>query len=371
MKHGLCPAGLARGRRAWLAAAAGSVLAARWTGVRAQPSALDDNDWLTPSPQTQRVDAAQLAAMTQHLLAQHPMVRSVLMVRNGQPVYEYYGTDTDAQSPHNVYSVTKSVVALLVGRAIDQGLIRGTQERLNDLLPAKPSPAGDVRLDHLLTMSAGFDPGGVSRDADYLNFMGRFYAPGLQADALSRPVLTPPGERFFYNNTDAHLVSLALAARVGMPVAAYAHAQLFEPLGIAKYVWEADANGVNNGASELRLRPRDMAKIGQLMLQGGQWRGQQLVSSAFVQAATQRHIDTSAASGGVPSPMGYGYLWWTATTRDGQFAAYLAIGFGGQYIYVVPALQLVVVATMQSSSRAMAARTAAVIRDFAVPAVQR
>ncbi len=358
-------------RRVWLAAALAFVLATTLTVAYAQHSAIEDNDWLTPNPLAQRVDPAQLAAMTQHLLSQHPMVRSLLMVRNGQPVYEYYRADTQADSLSNVYSVTKSVVSLLVGRAIDQGLIGGTQQKLIDLLPAKPGSASDIRLNHLLTMSTGFDPGGISRDADYLNFMSRFYAPGLQAHALARPALTPPGERFYYNNTDAHLASLILASRVGMPIAAYADAQLFKPLGITQYMWDTDSNGTNNGASELRLRPRDMAKIGQLVLQGGQWRGQQLVSSSYIQAATRRQIDTSTVVGDMPSPMGYGYLWWTATTRDDQLSAQLAIGFGGQYIYIVPALQLVVVATTQASSRAMAAQTASVIRDFAIPAVLR
>lgn len=364
-------ADLACKSRALWAIILGIVLTALSTGAYAQYSAIEDKDWLTPNPLAQRVDPAKLAAMTQHLLSQHPMVRSLLMVRNGQPVYEYYRADTQADSLHNVYSVTKSVVSLLVGRAVDQGLIRGMQEKLIDLLPAKPGPASNIRLDHLLTMSAGFDPGGISRDADYLNFMGRFYAPGLQAHALARPALAPSGERFYYNNTDAHLASLILAARVGMPVAAYADAQLFKPLGITRYMWDADSSGTNNGASELRLRPRDMAKIGQLVLQGGQWRGQQIISSSYMQTATQRQIDTNTVVGDMPSPMGYGYLWWTATTRDDQLSAQLAIGFGGQYIYIVPALQLVVVATTQASSRAMAAQTASVIRDFAVPAVQR
>jgi CubicO group peptidase (beta-lactamase class C family) len=304
MKYTLPRFAWVQGRRVWLAAALCTALAAQCTGAQAQQSEIEDGDWRNLNPLAQRVDATQLDALTQHLLAEHPAVRSLLMVRNGQPVYEYYAAGVQADSLHNVYSVTKSVVALLAGRAIDQGLIRGTQEKLIDLLPTAPSTVGDIRLEHLLTMAAGFDPGGVSRSEDYLDFTRRFFAPGLQAHALGRPVRRPPGEQFFYNNMDAHLVSLALAARVGMPAAKYAETQLFKPLGISQYAWSADVNGVNNGASELRLRARDMAKIGQLMLQNGQWRGQQLVSSAFVEAATQRRIDTSVVSEGASRPMG-------------------------------------------------------------------
>lgn len=344
----------------------------------AQPVAqAQESPWPESPPGLKNLDPARLAALERHLVADHPAVRSLLIVRGGAIAYEYYREGLGRQTRHNVYSVTKSVVSLLVGIALDQGLIRGTGEKLADFFvddePAFKAPpsAQSVTLAHMLTLTPGFDPGALSRDTDYEDFQRRFYAPGLVEHALNRPLGHPPGTRFHYSNLDAHLVSLALARRAKASVAAYAREHLFAPLGIVDFAWPANLRGDSNGAAELSLRARDMAKIGQLVLQQGRWDGRQVVSADYVARATRRQVATDVPPRGRPDLWGYGYLWWTATTPGDDLPACYAVGYGGQFIYVVPALDAVVVATTDAQSRNLGNKTGAVIRDHVLPAILR
>lgn len=328
-----------------------------------------------PAAQLQ-VDAAKLAALGQHLATDQPMIRSLLIAGQGGLAYEYYRQGLGPAMLHDVNSVTKSVVSLLVGIALGQGLIRGTDETLADFFGDEPAlqanpPARDITLAHLLTLTSGFDADALGRDTDYGDFLRRFYGDGLAASALGRPVRHAPGTRFYYSNLDAHLVSLALARRAGMPVAAYAVQHLFAPLGIADFHWPANPRGDSNGASGLRLRARDMAKLGQLVLKQGHWDGRPVVPADYLAHATRRQAASDLPVRGRPDLWGYGYLWWTVATLGDELPACYAAGYGGQFIYVVPALDLGVAATTDAGSRSDAGRTGAVIRDRVLPAVRR
>lgn len=354
------------------AAAAPDPVQARDEGVRQEGP-----PWPESAPQLQNVDPAKLALLQQRLVADHPAIRSVLIARGGAIVYEYYREGLGPETRHNVHSVTKSVVSLLVGIALDQGLIRSTDEKLADFF-ADDAPAikvgasaREVTLAHMLTLTSGFDPGVLNRDTDYGDFQGRFYAPGLVEHALNRPLAHPPGARFHYSNLDSHLVSLALARRVKAPAAAYAQKNLFAPLGIVDFAWPANLQGDSNGASDLSLRTRDMAKLGQLVLQQGRWDGRQVVPADYVARATRRQVASDLPPRSRPDLWGYGYLWWTATTLGDDLPAHYAAGYGGQFIYVVPALNAVVVATTDAQSRAVGNRTGMVIRDQVLPAILR
>jgi CubicO group peptidase (beta-lactamase class C family) len=120
-----------------------------------------------------------------------------------------------------------------------------------------------------------------------------------------------------------------------------------------------------NGASELRLSPHEMAKIGQLVLQKGQWNGKQIIPAQYIERATQRQVSApDIPARGTAAQWGYGYLWRTATTPGEDLPAHYAVGYGGQFIYIVPARNTVIVATTDAQSRAVAAKTAAVIREI-------
>ena len=164
-------------------------------------------------------------------------------------------------------------------------------------------------------------------------------APDPCRYVLSLPATAPPGQEFFYNTGALTLVSAIVRKATGRPLDTFAHAVLFEPLGITGFEWirvkgDADAGG------GLRLRPRDMAKIGQLVLAGGRWNDRQIVSKAWIDASTTPRTEAT-------SLFFYGYLWWLGRSlvngRGVHWAG--AFGRGGQSIRIVPELDLVVVVT--------------------------
>ena len=326
--------------------------------AQAQPA------WSTSPPEQQRVDAQQLDRLERHLQTEQTRIRSLALVRNGHLVYEYYRQDVHPDDLHNVYSVTKSVLSLLVGIAIDQGKLRSPDQTLAELLPEHAARAPDarvknMRLKNLLVLTSGFEGDGGLRH------------PGMLADmdgdaidlALSRTVVRNPGEQFAYNNLDGHVVSALLTRSVGMNAAQYAERTLFADLGITRFHWPHDKHGINIGSSELQLTTRDMAKLGELIVRQGRWNGRQAVSADWIAVSTTKHSD-----GKPPARPPYGYNWWVHVTPDDGRPAVFAAGYGGQFIYVVPSLELVVVVTSETHGDN---QTPKLIRERVLPAVLR
>ena len=186
-------------------------------------------------------------------------------------------------------------------------------------------------LRHLLTMTAGTEAGGaweidevMARPSGWVDWI------------LTAPSKREPGAAFGYDNGSIHVLGAALAAAVGRPLSAYARRHLFTPLGIDAFEWPRDPDGVDYGFGHLRLRPRDIAKLGELYLGGGTFAGRRLLAREFVEAATR-----AQTAGGVPEGASYGYLWWTAQDPVPHF---FAAGYAGQSLTVIPELGLVAVA---------------------------
>jgi hypothetical protein len=154
---------------------------------------------------------------------------------------------------------------------------------------------------------------------------------------LDLPMAEPPGTRFEYCNGASFLLSAVIQETTGMTAFAFAEANLFSPLGISDVVWPNNPRGITIGWGELRMRPHDMAKIGYLYLNEGRWDGEQILPPAWVAASTRKHIAATLQDG-------YGYQWWIAD--DG---VYMAIGYAGQYIFVVPEHELIVALTSNMS----------------------
>jgi CubicO group peptidase (beta-lactamase class C family) len=248
--------------------------------------------------------------------------------------------------------VTKSVTSALAGMT---PLADRLDARLPQLLPnAVPPAARRITLRELLTMTAGW-PG----DADPRNGVGD--PPNLVRALLRRPIVRTPGSRFAYDTPSAHLVSAAVSHAAGMSEARLAEKRLFGPLGIhlAEY-WPKDDQGVTYGGTGLSLTARDVAKLGQLYLDGGRWHGRQLVPRAWVEESTRAHVSARRGAG-------YGYFWWTDDRRG--LHSFEAIGFGGQMVAVVPKLDLVV--TVMSDSAGAPVDLGRLLFDRIVPAVQR
>jgi CubicO group peptidase (beta-lactamase class C family) len=207
-----------------------------------------------------------------------------------------------------------------------------------------------ITLEHLLTMSSGlaWHEGGEGPDDEH-RLMWK-WSPAYYV--LSRPVAAAPGARFNYNSGGTLLLADVLQRATGMAWKDYARTALFEPLGITQAEWVGDFLGRPMAYTGLRLRPRDLARLGRLVLDHGRWRGRQLVPEAWIAASLQPRRDTGFDG------MGYGYFWWTGTAPwQGRTVAWAAaFGNGGQRLFVVPALDLAVVITAGAYGDAAAAR---------------
>ena len=286
-------------------------------------------------------------------------IRAIIVTVGGRTRFEqYYGSS--AQESRSAWSVTKSVMSTLIGQAVDEGKLR-LDDRLSAMLPryaAKMSPrVAAVTLRQLLTMTGGFPDTSTGFGVD--EFLS---SPDWVAFSISHHE-DAPGKVFAYSDYGAHLLSPILEQATGQPALSYARSHLFDPLGIptrpaaqppaddahladyeaAKFAWPVDPQGHALGAAHLKLRPQDMARFGQLFLQGGQWQGKQVVPANWVRQATSAQAGAAYQPWGDPrtAPTNYGYLWWV-TSVDGT-PSFFAWGIGGQLVHVVPARNLVLV----------------------------
>jgi CubicO group peptidase (beta-lactamase class C family) len=327
-------------------------------------------DWVTSPPAEQGVDPAGLAAALDQ--ATTSGVTSVLVVRRGRLVAERYFRPGGADSLYALRSVTKSVMSLLVGAAIDRELIRSTSQTLAELfhppLPALDAEHGAITIADLLTMRSGIE---WNESGNVGEYNGWALAPDQIEYLLAREVVDPPGSRWNYNSAAVHLLAAAVEVNGGGAMA-FADRYLLQPLGITSRDWELDNRGIPNGGAGLYLRPRDIAKMGQLVLQRGRSADISVVAADWVRSSTSRRVGTGASLGSL-GPLGYGDLWWLG--RAGGNDVVLAWGYGGQYVYVVPALELVVVttATWQGLGAVAGPQMAAIadlITNRIVPAVR-
>lgn len=301
------------------------------------------------------IDADLPDKLRQELMSNHRRTLSFAIVRRGKLVFEYFNADTGPETLVNVASVTKSVLGLLVGIAFDKGIFRSVAQPITDFFPELQREGLDPRtrtvtLAHLLSMSAGWE----SKDTDEPSPM--------PTDALFRRLAFEPGATFQYDNATSHLIAIAIARAAGEPLEKFAEKHLFEPLGITQYVWGRDAQGRTLGWHRLQVKLRDMLKFGQLLVNRGLWSERRIVSLAWLGEMLTRRND-----GGPPSRTPYGYQWYVFRTPDKQHQAYGAFGYGGQLIYVVPALELVIARTQMRDQRGADNRF---IREMVMPAIR-
>lgn len=250
------------------------------------------------------------------------------------------------ETRHDARSMTKSVTDLLVGIAIDRGWIKSIDASAFSFFPQYAdlrTPEKDrITLRHLLTKSSGlewheFDTPYTS-DTNSENRMDS--AKDSYRYALEQPVVAPPGRLWNYNSGSTELLGAILLKPTGKPLDQLACSLLFEPLGITDVEWYKYAPGNPSAAAGLRLRPRDLAKIGQLVLQRGAWSGKQVVSAGWIDASTTPQINGFLV-------FFYGYQFWLGRSLvDKHIVDWAAAwGLGGQRVFIVPALDLVVVVT--------------------------
>jgi len=310
-----------------------------------------DNEWPTASPESQGVNGSTLEYYSNLADAGHfGQVHSLLVIRHGRLVHEAYYLGSDREQLHPVYSVTKTVTSALIGIALARGWLPGLQEKVLDYFPqyAEPAHPGEwksaMRLRHLLTMQAGmeWDEEGSSVEMPQNPVFRLINAPDWYRFILDQPMAGPPGAAFCYNSGASILLGGMLQRATGRSAEAIAAAELFNLIGIDRYEWNEGAGGVCNTGWGLRLRPRDMAKFGELLLRAGSWNGTQVVPPAWVQEIFTNRVE-------LEYDYGYGYQIWMMPLARGpavnRYEIKIAWGYGGQFIFIVPELDMVVVST--------------------------
>ena len=298
-----------------------------------------DQNWRTSTPEEQGIDSSFILEMLREIQGTNLGVHSILIVRHGYLVTEVYFPPYQADTRHPLYSITKSFTSAMVGKAIQDGYIQNIDQKAVEFFPDIAQESNDPRLaeislENLLTMSAGYNT----------NTMPDLYGKDASFDTVQHiltydSVLFRPGTSFYYDSGLPHLLSAIIQESTGMTLQDYAEQELFMPLGITDFTWTSDPRGITTGATGLTLCPRDMAKFGYLYLHSGEWNGTQVLPKEWVETSTRVHIDTKGLMNAAEDD-GYGYLWWIDS-----FGGYSAHGFGGQYIFVIPPLDMAVVFT--------------------------
>lgn len=318
----------------------------RWPDVA--PERLGDG-WETSTASAEGIDAWRIARLLDHMAeGGYEFMHALLVVRHGRLVIEEYFGGFGRDSLQHLQSTTKSFTSALIGIAIDRGAIGSVDDPMFDYLPQYAwlrSPDKDrITIEDCLMMAAGLQWNEVTvptDDARNDNMAGH-RVPDYVAYMLAKPVVAPPGTRWYYNSGCSVTLGAILEHATGTPADAYAEQFLFGPLGISTWVWERINRGRHVGThGSLYLRPRDMAKFGQLFLQRGAWNGEQLISAQWVEESTRPRFT-------VGGNVRYGYQWWFQPQHG--YAAPLTSGYGGQHIIFVPALDAVIVTAADYSN---------------------
>ena len=297
-------------------------------------------DWPTATPEEVGLDSKDLADLLESIQTQGDPVDSVLIARDGRLVLDAYFYPFQAGMRHELRSCTKSVTSMLVGIAIGEGLLPGVERPVVEFFPERSLSNLDerkraLRLEDLLTMSSGLD--WEEQTIPYWmqanSFSRMVQSPDPVQFFLDAPMSVDPGTRFSYNTGNSHLLSAILQRATGGSALDFARSRLFGPLAISDVSWAADAQGVSFGGALLQMTPRDLAKLGELYRNGGVWEGKRIVPEAWVRDSIQPRVRVS-------ENLRYGYQWWLQPS-----GGYAARGYGGQLLWVLPELRMVIVMT--------------------------
>jgi len=306
-------------------------------------------EWKRSTPEAQGMRSDILVDMLSLVQEKGYKIDSITVVRNGFVVADAYFYPFRKEMKHSIHSCTKSIISLLVGIALDRGYIKDIRQPVLSFFPRKTIANLDKRkkaitLQHLLTMSSGIK----CRDSYRYGYVG--YREMLNSHdwikhVLNLPMETSPGQTFNYCNGVSHLLSGILQNATNMTTLDFAKQHLFTPLGITDVEWQTSPQGIYTGWGRMSLTPHDMAKIGWLYLNKGQWEGKQIVTKAWVKKSTKGHVEGKLSDiyGGM-----YGYQWWVDPA-----GYYMAIGFQGQFIFVIPEKNIIAVFTSTLSGEEM------------------
>ena len=311
------------------------------TSAHKQPAIFPGDTWQRSTPEAQGVDSNMLLDAFKLLDLPRSAVNSMVVIRNGYIIAEYYRQPYTKETRQMINSSTKSFTSALMGIAIDEGIVKSTHERVMKYFPdySNDDPrAQKMTIEDLLTMRSGLqwnswelplsDPNNdwniVLRQEDWLAYI------------FSKPFVREPGEAFNYNTGDTQLVADIIHRATGGHFIEYAREKLFEPLGIRSWAWKKTPAGSPVGGAYLVMKTEDLARLGYLYLNEGMWNGEQLVPKQWVRASVKPHTQILAGSYKNMN-FHYGYQWWLLDENS-----YSAMGARGQYCFVRPDKNLVI-----------------------------
>ncbi len=317
----------------------------------------DGGDWPKGTPESQGLRSAPLKEAT-YQLASLPQPLSFLVLRDGVLVWEKYFHGTQVFHSNNIHSASKSIIGALMGIAQREGFFDHVDQSISDFLSSsfQIGAKKKITLRHLLTMTSGLQ--WVEDETEYEIEKSANWAQAM----LNLPQRDPAGSKFFYSTANTHLLSTILTEATGMDTCSFARKYLLDPLGISVEHWGRDPQGYYSGGYNVYLTPREMAKFGQLYLHEGDWNGKSLVPSEWVKASV-------TPSQTVDANRKYGYLWWLVTLEG--HAAYKMWGYGGQFVYVIPSLDLVVVLTADTKAEHPELNGDDFMKKYVLPAAVR
>lgn len=296
------------------------------------PTPIDDGLNIS-TPELQQVDDANLESAYKLFYSSEklPMSKALVVMRNGHLISEAYSKDLDdIERIDNIQSCTKSIVALLVGIAIEEGKIENVYDPIDKYLPeffnSNNLELRGITIEDCLTMQAGLPYNGNSETERMVNLKGS----SLEY-ILSKSLDAEPGTKFLYSDFPYQLLAGVLQKVTSNKVEQYAFKKIFQPLGIREYQWESTKDGINIGSFSLSLTARSLLKIGQLCIQNGIWNGVRLIPSEWIQDVSRKQA--------LQSNYGYGFY------IDSNSGAYQMKGNGGQFVYILPSKQLVIAYT--------------------------
>ncbi|MFB4168179.1 serine hydrolase domain-containing protein [Virgibacillus sp. JSM 102003] len=302
-------------------------------------------EWRKTSPESVSMDSSLLIDMFQKIEDEDIPMEGFIVVKDGYIVAEKYGGKYSEETPHPIYSVTKSLTSALVGIAINQEEINSVddkainyleEDKLTDLNQWKK----ELTIESFLTMKSGLDFPEQTQEGFYESDAWKEFMVGENPAyfIFNRSVRENP-ESWNYSTGDARVVSKIVQEATGDKLSDYAQQKLFNPLGISDVEWPSDRSGTSLGGTGVLMKPRDVAKIGYLYLNDGKWADKQILPKGWVKESTIPHGDTNGNFDGDK----YGYFFWLKQVNG--YDTFRGMGLYGQYMVVVPELDLVVVQT--------------------------
>ena len=291
-----------------------------------------------------------------------PNVYSFLVIRNGALVFERYYQGHASTSLFDIRSATKSFISALIGIAVKEKHIPNLDQKILFYFPEYKVTNMDPRKAAITIRDLLMMKSGLAWDEEH-DFAELYSSENWIQDIFNLPMREESGLVFYYNSGVSHILSELIRRATGMTTLKFAQQRLFSRLGIGHHSWESDPMGVTLGYAGLSLTARDLAKLGFLYISDGIWNEGQILSREYVHDST-----TAWSSGGFPEEAEYGYHWWVLPAE--MHSAYFAAGYGGQYLWIVPDLDLIVVTTAEPwLPPSLTQDHRFLITDFVVPSV--